>query len=342
MVCVIIAGGSGTRLWPLSTHDYPKHLLALTNSKSLLQNTYQRVAKISEKVLIIPEASHAEHVYEQLPDLERENILVEPGRRGTASCVILALSEIRKRHWDDQAVLFLWADHLIRDNEAFCAAAEQAAELAESAQKLVFMGIEPTYPSTGFGYMQKGARLSNGHKNVFELQKFVEKPDRNTAEKYFQTGQYLWNMGYLAGTLETFERDMQAVAPDLWQRYNQLLNSEDTAKTYLDLPPEAIDTALSEKVDDALVVPGTFDWVDVGSFTDLHMVSAQDDHGNHVRGETVMLEHVSNSYIRNETDLPVAVIGLDNVAVVVNENGILITNQTHAQKVGDIAKRIQS
>lgn len=341
VIVIIIAGGSGTRLWPLSTKDYPKHLLKLTNDKSLLQNTYGRVKSLTDDIFVVSEASHIEHVYKQLPEVPHKNIIVEPARRGTASCVIFALSELKKREFPDQPVLFLWADHLIRDKREFVVIAKQAAKLAETHGQLVFMGVEPSYPSTGFGYIQKGERLKNGFKNVFKLKQFVEKPDRATAEHYFQCGEYLWNTGYLTGTIQAFERELKQRAPRLWSGYQTLLKSSKPEKEYLDFASEPIDTALSEHIPDALVVPGTFDWVDVGSFHDLHGISHQDDDGNHTIGDNIELERVSNSYVRNEQNLPLAVIGLDNVAVVATKNGVLVTNKTYAQKVGDISKRLQ-
>jgi mannose-1-phosphate guanylyltransferase len=265
MIVVIIAGGSGTRLWPLSTHNYPKHLLTLMGKRSLVQNTFDRVKNLTDDIFVVSEASHIKHVYEQLKEVPKKNILVEPGRRGTASCVILALSEIKKRKYDDQPILFLWADHLIRDKRGFISSAKQAAKLADEHKQLVFMGID----------------------------------------------------------------------------YLKLLDAKNPEKVYMDFESEPIDTALSEHVPDALVVPGAFDWVDVGSFNDLHSISFQDEDGNHINGDNIELERVSNSYVRNEQKLPVAVIGLDNVAVIATENGILVTNQTYAQKVGDIAKRLQ-
>jgi mannose-1-phosphate guanylyltransferase len=341
MIVVIIAGGSGTRLWPLSTHNYPKHLLTLMGNRSLVQNTYDRVKNLTDDIFVVSEASHIKHVYDQLNDTPKKNILVEPARRGTASCVILALSEVKKRKFSDQPILFLWADHLIRDKQGFISSAKQAAKLAEAHEQLVFMGVEPTYPSTGFGYIQKGERHDNGSKNVFKLEQFVEKPNKAKAEHYFESGEYLWNTGYLTGTLKTFERELQNHAPRLWNDYNKLLEAKNPEAPYMDFESEPIDTALSEHVPDALVVPGSFDWVDVGSFNDLHSISLQDDEGNHIKGDNIELERVSNSYVRNDQELPVAVIGLDNVAVIATENGILVTNQTYAQKVGDVSKRLQ-
>ncbi len=341
MIVVIIAGGSGTRLWPLSTKDYPKHLLRLTNDRSLLQNTYDRVKLTNpECILVISEASHAHHVAEQLSDVPKENIIAEPARRSTAPCFLLALNEIRKRGLEDQAVFFLWADNLIRDYDGFVASAAQATELAETTKKLVYMGIEPTYASTGLGYMEKGNRLTNGFKNAFELKKFVEKPDHETAAHYFQSGEFLWNTGYLLGAFSTFEREIQENAPELWRDYQLLKGKDDITDTYLGFESHPIDKALSEKVADALVIPASFDWLDIGSFHDLHGVSYQDDEGNHLHGDNIEVESVTNSYVRSEQDLPIAVIGLDNIAVIATENGILVTNQTYAQKVGDVSKRL--
>jgi mannose-1-phosphate guanylyltransferase len=341
MIVVIIAGGSGTRLWPLSTPDYPKHLLSLTDENSLLQNTYSRVNQLTEadKIFIVSEASHIDHVYGQLNDAPKENILVEPARRGTASCFLLALNAIKKRGLEDEAIFFLWADHLIRDVRGFVGTATQAATLTEKLQKIVFIGVEPTFASSGLGYMEKGDRLQNGFKSAFELKKFVEKPDRKTATQYFKSGNYLWNTGYLVSTRSTLEREIQTHAPELWQEYQALLGSDDVTETYLGFESKVIDKALSEKVVDGLVVPATFDWLDVGSFHDLHGASEQDDKGNYAQGENIELEEVSNSYVRNEQELPIAVIGIDNIAVIATKSGILVTNKTYAQKVGDVSKR---
>lgn len=343
MIVVIIAGGSGTRLWPLSTHTYPKHLLRLTNESSLLQNTFERVNKLTaaKNIFVVSEASHSDHVIDQLSEIPRENILIEPARRGTASCFLLALNAIKRRGLDDQAIFFLWSDHIVRDQRGFVTTTNQAGELAEKTKKIVFVGIEPTYPSTGLGYMEKGDRLPDGFKNAFELKQFVEKPNKKTATHYFRSGNYLWNTGYLIATRSTLEREIQAKNKQLWGNYQALQKGGDTTKTYLGFKPEAIDKALSEHVDDGLVVPATFDWLDIGSFHDLHGVSEQNADGNYLYGDNVELEQVTNSYVRNEQELPVAVIGLDNVAVVATKNGLLITNKTYAQKVGEISKKFK-
>jgi mannose-1-phosphate guanylyltransferase len=343
MIVVIIAGGSGTRLWPLSTHSYPKHLLNLVDDKSLLQNTVNRVLQVtsSDKVFVIPEISHAHHVQDQLKEIPKKNIIPEPGRRGTASCFLLALSEIKKRKLPDEPVLFLWSDHLVRNADGFASTMLKAGEIAQSEAKLVFIGVNPTYPSTGFGYMERDGKVK-GWRDAYNLMSFKEKPAKKTAEQYIATGKYLWNTGYLVGTLSTFEREMSGQSERLNKDYIALYESQDRDKTYLSFQSESIDTALSEKVKDAIVVTGSFDWADLGSFKDLHDVSLKDDAGNHVKGEHVELESTTNSYIRNDTDAAVAVIGLDNVVVINTPHGMLVTNKNYAQKVGDVAKRLQA
>ena len=343
MIVVIIAGGSGTRLWPLSTHSYPKHLLNLVDENSLLQNTVNRVLQITsdDKVIIIPEISHAHHVQKQLKQIDKKNIIPEPGRRGTASCLLLALSEIKKRNWADESILFLWADHLVRNADGFASTMLKAGEIAESEKKLVFIGVNPTYPSTGLGYMERDGKLK-GWRDAYELMSFKEKPDKRTAEKFIASGKYLWNTGYLAGTLSTFEREMAEYSERLTQDYNALLKTKNRDETYLNLITEPLEFALSEKVKDALVVTGSFDWADIGSFKDLHDVSNKDDNGNHVKGEMIEVENTTNSYIRNEVNQSVAVIGVDNVVVINSANGLLVTNKNYAQKVGEVAKRLQA
>lgn len=344
MIIVIIAGGSGTRLWPLSTHDYPKHLLKLTGERSLLQNTYDRVRPLTNTIFVVTEKSHSKYVHQQLPEIPGRNILAEPARRGTASCFVLALSEIKRRRLPDQAVFFLWGDHFVQDVKAFQEKVNQAGSLAEAENKLVFMGMKPTYPSTGLGYIFKGKKIKRQN-GAFALRQFVEKPNKKTAELYFKDGRYLWNTGYLIGTVKTFEKELREHAPRLWNGYlelNRALLPMTRKKYYLHFVSEAIDTALSEHIPDAITVEAGFDWLDVGNFRDLYDVSRLDKTGNHTNGKQIELDSVTNSFVRNDTDIPVAVIGLDDVAVIATENGILVTKKADAQKVGDISKRLQA
>jgi mannose-1-phosphate guanylyltransferase len=346
MIVVIIAGGSGTRLWPLSTSDYPKQLLALAGEKTMVQNTYHRASMMSDKVYVVPDISHAHHIKEQLPELDEDRFIVEPGRRGTANCIVAALAHISKRHDKDEAIVFLSADHHIRDTEGFVKSFILAGEMSTKYKEIALIGIEPTYPATGFGYIERDDEIE-GQVNVHKVHSFKEKPDFNTAKQYIAAGRYLWNCGYFVGSVNTFLREMEESAPELKENYEKLLaiddtNSEDYKETYLSFENEVIDRALIEKAKNLAVVSASFDWMDLGSFKDLHTANESDEKGNHVRGDNVHPEEVENAYIRNEEDKPVIVIGLDNVAIVNTPAGVLVARKDLSQKVGDIVKQMNA
>lgn len=341
MIVVIIAGGSGTRLWPLSTPDYPKHLLKINgDDRSLLQHTYDRAKGLTDKIYIVSDQSHIEHVRQQLPDLPDNHFIVEPGRRGTANCIVAALVQVGKEHDHDEPIASLAADHYVRDTAGFNHSFQLATEFSNAQKKIVLVGVEPDHPATGFGYIEKGD-LIDEKSFVYNVKSFKEKPDLKLAKEYVASGNYLWNCSYFIGSINTFKQEMADHAPDLLANY-EALNAVDQAhydEAYLALKSDAIDYALIEKVPDLLVVPASFDWMDLGSFGDLHKAVGGDEQGNHVSGN-VEIETVNNSYVQNHEDKPVAVIGLDNVAVVNTSHGLLITRKDLAQKVGEVSKRI--
>lgn len=346
MIIVIIAGGSGTRLWPLSTSDYPKQLLVLLGENSLIQNTVRRAKAITDEVYILPDVSHAHHIRDQLPDIDDDHIIVEPGRRGTANCIVAALAYISKRHDEDEPVAFLWADHHIRDTEGFVRSFQTAAEVSKREGKITLIGIEPTHAATGFGYIKRDGEIDSKF-NVHNIEAFKEKPDFETAKKYVKSGQYLWNCGYFVGSVSTFVAEMDRCAPELKANFHKLeqisdLTSSEYKETYLALKNEVIETALIEKSKDLAVVSATFDWKDLGSFKDLHEVSETDERGNHSRGNHIYEEEVDNTYIRNEVDKPVVVIGLDNIVVINTPEGVLVARKDLSQNVKNAVKRMEA
>lgn len=341
---MIIAGGSGTRLWPLSTPDYPKHLLTINgDNRSLLQQTYDRAKRLSDKIYVVSDGSHIEHVKQQLSELPDEAFIVEPGRRGTANCIIAALAYIQGRHDHDEPIASMHADHYIRDTAGFIHSFKVANDTSQQNQRITLVGVEPDHPATGFGYIQKDDVLDEDH-FVFQVNSFKEKPAFNLAKEYVESGNYLWNCGYFVGSINTFVQKMEQHAQPLLDNYNKLVQAspEEFTDVYLGLESDAIDYALIEKVPDLLVVPASFDWMDLGSFSDLAKAVGSNETGNHVQGDNVELEEVQNAFIQNLESKPVAVIGLDNCVVINTPQGLLVARKDLSQKVGDVSKRLQS
>ena len=345
MIIVINAGGSGTRLWPLSTPEYPKHLLHLTGDRTLLQQSYDRAAGVADTVYVVTEAGHAHHVKEQLPELDDAAFVIEPGRRGTAHCIVLALDTIARRHDKDEPVAFIHADQHIRDADGFARSFFIAGKTSREQGAITLIGVEPTFPATGFGYIERDGSIdANG--GVYTVESFKEKPDFETAQQYVNSGKYFWNCGYFVGSINTFVREMEENAPGLKQSFDSLSaigdpTSEEFSEAYLALDNQVIDIALIEKVKKLTVVAAGFDWLDVGSFKDLHDAVPKDENGNYFKGDTHPID-VENVYVRNEEDKPVAVIGLDNIIVVNTPSGILVARKDMSQRVGEIAKKLQA
>lgn len=346
MITVIIAGGSGTRLWPLSTSSYPKHLLKLTGNRSLLQTAYDRASRLGDAIYVVTEASHSHFVREQLPELPESAFLIEPGRRGTAHCIIFALDVISRTHNHNEPIAFIHSDHHVRNIGGFAQSFSTAAKVSKAKHLITLIGIEPTFPSIGFGYIERDGAI-DADSGVFNVESFKEKPDYETALGYLGSGKYLWNCGYFVGSFNTFAKEMERSAPALYKDYEELASFKETGtkkynEKYLSFDNQVIDIALIEKAKDLAVVSADFDWMDVGSFKDLHDVVPQDEHGNYFSGENIHTIDVTNVYIRNEESKPIAVIGLDDVVVVNTADGILVSRKDVSPRVGEIAKKLQA
>jgi mannose-1-phosphate guanylyltransferase len=344
VIVVIIAGGSGTRLWPLSRPDYPKHLLVLDGEDlSLLQHTYQRAKRLTDKIYIVSEAGHIQHVKDQLPELPELAFIIEPARRGTANCIIAALAHVSKLHDAEEPIAFMHADHFIRDVSGFVYSFRLADRVAREKHGIVLVGVEPDEPETGFGYIEKGD-LVDEQRLVFAVNSFKEKPDYQTAKRYLRSGNYLWNGGYFVASLNAFLESMKQHAPELLSNYQNLESApqDKYEETYLSFESDAIDYALIEKATDLLVVPANFDWMDLGSYADIAKAVNGDERGNYCYGEQIVIDEVKNSFVHNGEAKPVAIIGLDNVAVINTPHGLLVTRKDLSQRVGDAAKRFNA
>jgi len=340
---VILSGGSGTRLWPLSREAYPKQFLALAGEQTMLQATWQRVAPIAGRApLVVANEEHRFVAAEQLQQLgvQPQAILLEPVGRNTAPAIAVAALEAT-RDGDDAVLLVLPSDHVIADEEAFRAAVLRAMPAAE-AGKLVTFGIVPTGPETGYGYIKAGAAG-----DVRPVDRFVEKPDADTAQQYVQSGEYFWNSGmflfkasrYLA-ELERFNPAMLAASRTAWQQARR-----DADFTRLDkdaftaVPSDSIDYAVMEKTADAVVVALDAGWNDVGSWTALRDVSAQDADGNAHHGDVIAID-CHNTYAYGER--LIALVGLDDVIVVETDDAVMVGRSDRMQEIKQVVSRLKA
>lgn len=297
---------------------------------------------LADDVYVISEVGHVHHVKEQLADLPEDHLIAEPARRGTASCIVACLVRIASMHRDDEPIAFMAADHYVRDMNGFVQSFRVAGATSQKNGRLVLVGVEPDYPATGLGYIQKDGALEEGA-IVYNVHSFKEKPDFETAQEYIRSGNYLWNCSYFIASLDTFKKIMQEHAPEWFDNYQKLVSapSDKFDETYLGFDNISIDYALIEKVPDLLVVPASFDWLDLGSFGDMYKVVSRDEAGNHKVGK-IETEGVENSFLQNHEEKPVAVIGLDNVVVVNTPAGIVVARKDMSQKVGEISKRFRN
>ncbi len=340
---VILSGGSGTRLWPLSREAYPKQFLALAGELTMLQATWQRVAPIAGRApLVVANEEHRFVAAEQLQQLgvEPQAILLEPVGRNTAPAIAIAALEAT-REGDDALLLVLPSDHVIADEDAFRAAVLQAVPAADSG-KLVTFGIVPTGPETGYGYI----KAASGEV-VRAVDRFVEKPDAETASAYVQSGEYFWNSGmflfkasrYLA-ELERLQPAMLAGCRSAWQQARR-----DADFTRLDkdafsaVPSDSIDYAVMEKTADAVVVPLDAGWNDVGSWTALRDVSPQDELGNAHHGDVIAID-CRNTYAYGER--LIALVGLDDVIVVETDDAVMVGKSDRMQEIKQVVARIKA
>ncbi|HYH05927.1 MAG TPA: mannose-1-phosphate guanylyltransferase [Thermoanaerobaculia bacterium] len=258
---VILAGGAGTRLRPLSSDENPKQFLKLFDGKSLIQLTWERVARLlpADAIYVSTNVQYADKSREHLPQLPHDNVLAEPARRNTAPAIALCTFAIEERI-GPCTVAFLASDHYIGDEAEFLRVLNRAYEFAESHDELMTIGIEPTEPNTGYGYLELGEPLED---EVLRVRAFKEKPDLARAEEFLRAGNYAWNAGMFVWRSEVFRRALEAAAPEIVRVSHA---------TYEEMPSISIDYALMEKSANVATIRGDFDWSDVGSFEALRKV----------------------------------------------------------------------
>jgi len=343
---VIMAGGSGTRFWPLSRASRPKQLLPLSGTDvSLLRETRRRIADLipPERTLVVTSEALAEQTRHELPEVPPENVLAEPVGRNTAPCVGWAASVVA-RTAPDAVLAVLPADHHIGDERSFRSVLERAIAAAREGD-MVTVGIRPTRPETGYGYVELGEEIEP---SVHRARRFVEKPDELRAQQFLAAGRFLWNSGMFFFRADTLLSAVRQHLPGLGDALGKF---DDAAKhgtelelvraTYASLPDISIDHGIMEKAGRVSVVPGDFGWSDVGSWTSAWELAARDDDDNALFGEVVAVD-THRSYVRAAKGKVVAVVGLDDVVVVDTEDALLVMPRARSQDVRAVVNALKS
>ena len=341
MKSIILAGGSGSRLWPLSRDMYPKQLLALDKSESLLQQTFSRLNTImsASDIITITNVKHYQDIKLQLNKIDSGNIVIaEPQGKNTAPAIACSLEYLRQNSNNDDVVLIAPSDHLIKDIEAFNRSVKEAEILANEGYIVTF-GIKPLSPETGFGYIKTDKKLSVGYR----VEQFVEKPNYEKANKYSKEEDYYWNSGIFMGKVSVFLDEFKKYVPDIYSNLN-LLNFSNSLKidfgVYEVMPTISVDYAVMEKSDKIALVELQSDWRDLGSWQSLYSVKAKDENGNVTSGK-VLTNNVKNSFIYSQKEV-VAVSDLEDVVIVETEDAIMACKMDKSQNVKKLYENLKS
>ena len=318
---VVLAGGVGSRFWPLSTPSRPKQLLPLVDDRPMLVASLDRLEPLvpADRTLVLTNASLRDIVRERLPRVPAQNIIAEPRAVGTGGALAWAATEIERRDGPGALMISVHADWAIGDDTGFRAALARAASVAERERALVTVGVVPTRPDTGFGYIRPGAPLGGG---AFKVERFIEKPDRANAERMIEEGA-LWNSGIFAWRVGDFLGEVRALTPELAPALASANGNAD--RFFRDATPVTVDVGVLERSTKVVVMPGSFSWDDVGTWAALARVRDRDARGNAASGPVVLVESDDNVVYAEGTD--VVLYGVQNLVVVVREGLMLVTTK---------------
>jgi mannose-1-phosphate guanylyltransferase len=333
---VIMAGGKGQRFWPLSTSDKPKQFLDLERSgRTLLQSTFDRLlplVKSPKDIFIATASKYVDLVREQLPEIPRQNLIIEPEARDSAAAVAYASLTVHA-HNPDAIVGFFSSDHRIGHTEAFQNTVRQAINLASDTDGLITIGITPDRPATGYGYIQAGNSVNHGG---FRVDKFVEKPNLTKAQRYVESGNYFWNAGIFVWSAKAILQELRSYAPELMQPLQQAFENKTIVKVFPTLKKISIDYAVMEHSHNVYVIPGNFEWDDIGDWVALERLLQSEEEHNTVVGTHVGFE-ASNNIIYSED--VIVTLGVENLVIVKQGNTVFLV---HKDRVQDIKKLLEN
>ncbi len=326
---ILMAGGVGSRFWPVSTADFPKQFHDMLGSgDTLIQKTFSRLAKLIpvENILILTNERYNDLVLEQLPMVKQEQVLLEPAMRNTAPCILYASLKIQKQN-PDAVMVVAPSDHWIEDEDEFAQNLKQCFDFCQKEDALMTLGIQPTFPNTGFGYIEYDQSDKNPIKKVNQ---FREKPDYETAKGFLEAGNFLWNGGIFIWSVKSITDAFSKFQPQLMTLFMQGFDSYNTdgeksfiKERYADAENVSIDYAVMENANNVYVLPATFDWNDLGTWGQLHEKIEKDENNNGVINAKVILENASNNIVRSDANKIIVIDGLHDY-IIVDKEGVLM------------------
>lgn len=343
---ILMAGGVGSRFWPVSTVDFPKQFHdMLGTGDTLIQKTFSRLSKLIpvENILILTNEKYNNLVLDQLPMVKQEQVLLEPAMRNTAPCILYASLKIQKQN-PDALMVVAPSDHWIEDEDEFANNLKQCFDFCASENALMTLGIQPTFPNTGFGYIEFDKTDSNPIKKVSQ---FREKPDYETAKSFLASGNYLWNGGIfiwsakaITEAFSEFQPVMNNLFMNGFEKYNTNSEKEFITTNYANADNISIDYAVLEKAQNVYVLPATFDWNDLGTWGSLHEKLQKDEYENAVVNATVVLENASNNIISANNKKIIVIDGLNDYIIVDKDDVLLIYPKSKEQDIKKIVSKL--